>query len=322
MIQFDWAWAFWALPLPALAWWLLPAAPVVGALALPIAGEFRALLGERTASFGRVNPAAFLAWLLLVTAAAQPRWIGEVVQLPVAARDLLLAIDISASMSENDITLGRDRITRFESVQKVVGPFIARREGDRVGLILFGSNAYVYTPLSLDRATVAQLLAEAEVGLAGDRTAIGDAISLGVKHLRDSALDNRVLILLTDGVNTGGQIAPPQAGRIAASAGVRVHTIGFGSESDASYNTLMRSLGWRPTIDEPQLRRIATETGGRYFRARTLAELAEVHKTLDRIEPVVSGAREFRPSRSLFHWPLAGALALALLLAALRGLRR
>lgn len=320
MIGFEWPWAFVLMVLPLVARWVLPPAPAGNALELPIAGEIRTLVGQTPESVGRVGSLSLLAWAFLVTASAQPKWTGEPVALPVHARDLLLAIDISGSMAERDTDNPQRNFSRLEAVQHVARDFIERREGDRIGLILFGTHAYLHAPLSLDRKTVALLLSEAEVGLAGEGTAIGDAIVVGIRHLRDSVLDERVLILLTDGENTAGSIAPGQAAGLAAAEGIRIHTIGFGSEPPPSVALQMLGLQG-PKVEEEPLKRIAHTTGGRFFRARSAGELDDIYALLDRIEPVEVDTRSFLPTRSLFHWPLGAALALAGVIMLRRGVR-
>lgn len=317
MLTFDAPLALLALPLPWLLRLLLPPAPARGALALPIAAELTALAGQASGRAAWLQPRLLLpvmAWLLLVAAAAQPQWVGEPVTLPASGRDLMLAVDISGSMDEADMEVAGRRVQRLAAVQAVASDFIQRREGDRIGLILFGRQAYVLSPLSLDRPTVAQMLGEAETGLAGKETAIGDAIALGVKRLRNSKSDDRVLILLTDGVNTAGSIDPDKAAKLAQTAGVRVHTIGFGSDGRSGIFQIRRAQ-----LDEQQLSRIAEQTGGRYFRARDTQDLARIYATMDEIEPVEVDARTFRPRTAVFHWPLVAAALLALLAWALRG---
>lgn len=313
MLSVEAPWMLLALPLPWLVRRLLPPAPMGGAIALPIAGELHALeqAGQQgVAGMVRRLWLPVLAWLLLLVAACQPQWLGEPVTLPASGRDLMLAVDVSGSMDEADMTLGLQRVNRLQAVQGVAADFIQRREGDRIGLILFGRQAYIYAPLSLDRPTIASLLGDAEVGLAGQETAIGDAIALGVKHLRDSPAGERVLVLLTDGVNTAGNIEPDKAAELAATAGVRVHTIGFGSERTNRGIFQLR----RPQLDEAQLNRIAQTTGGRYFRARDTGDLERIYALLDEIEPVQVDERVFRPRKALFHWPLGAALLIAGLL--------
>jgi Ca-activated chloride channel homolog len=313
MIQLDWPLVLLLLPLPLLAWWLLPRAPARGAIELPIGKEFRALSSSSIAGARRIALAALAAWTLLVLAGAQPRWTGEPVALPVQARDLLLAVDVSGSMSEKDVDPTDQGVSRLEAVIRVAGDFIERREGDRIGLILFGTNAYLHVPLSLDRKTVATLLADAEVGIAGRGTAIGDAIALAVAHLRESSSRQRVLVLLTDGENTAGSVPPETAAGLAAQNGIRIHTIGFGA--DYAHSDIHEYIGVeRPRVDEAPLQRIAGYTGGRFFRAHNTPELADIYRLLDQIEPADVGARTFRPTRSLAHWPLALAALLTLVL--------
>lgn len=320
VIRFDWPWAFALVVLPFAARVLLPRAAVAGALRLPIGAEFAAVLGAERPTVRRVAPIALAAWLLLIVAAAQPVWTGATLTLPVHARDVLLVIDISGSMSEKDIDFADPTESRLQAVQKVAGEFIRRREGDRVGLVLFGTRAYLYSPLSLDRATVAALLAEADVGLAGEATAIGDAVTLGVRHLRRAGAGERVMILLTDGENTAGSVPPLTAAALAAREDVRVHAIGFGSERASS--EAIEVLGMQVArVEEEPLRRIARQTGGQYFRARNRGELDQVYRLLDRAEPAPVETRSFRPERALFHWPLAAALALFGFFALRRGLR-
>ncbi len=194
----------------------------------------------------------------------------------------------------------------------VAGDFIERRVGDRLGLILFGRNAYVQTPLTHDRSTVKTLLYEAAIGLAGKETAIGDAIGLAIKRLREREAGNRVLILLTDGANTAGAVAPLKAAALAAREGVRIHTIGIGA--DPARGLFGRSLRGSE-LDESTLKAIAAETGGRYFRARDIRDLQQVYALLDELEPVQGDAEYFRPVDELYEWPLAAALGLSALLA-------
>jgi len=205
-------------------------------------------------------------------------------------------------------------VERLTAVKAVAGDFIERREGDRIGLILFGAQAYLQTPLTFDRKTVRTLLFEAAVGLAGRETAIGDAIGLAVKRLRDQPAESRVLILLTDGANTTGSIQPLKAAELAARAGVRIYTIGVGSEVRGPFGLPMAGA----SIDEGTLRTIAKTTGGQYFRARDVAGLQAIYSMLDELEPAASDEQTFRPVKELFQWPLATAL----LLSALLGLAR
>jgi Ca-activated chloride channel family protein len=309
---------FAALPLPLLVAWLLPRAPesTGGALRLPFYQALHASMGEGRATRSRLRLLlAALAWVLLVTSAARPQMPGEPVQLPVSGRDLLLAVDISGSMETEDMLLGRQVATRLAAVKYVAGNFIERRKGDRLGLILFGDQAYLQTPLTFDRQTTNIQLDEAAIGLAGKRTAIGDAIGLAVKRLRDQPQENRVLILLTDGENTAGTVDPQKAADIAASEGVRIYTIGVGADERVVSGFFGKRRVANSELDEPALIAIAEKTGGRYFRARDIAALEEIYRLLDELEPVSEDEEVFRPVIELYMWPMAAALFISLLIA-------
>jgi Ca-activated chloride channel family protein len=310
-------WALLLLPLPLLARRLLPAAPTNASVALRI--PFFRVLADGGQRRGRrlrwPGLLAIAAWALLVLAAARPQMVGEPVALPLAGRDLMLAVDISGSMREEDMVIGGRIVDRLTAVKAVAGDFIDRREGDRIGLILFGQQAYLQTPLTFDRDTARTLLFESAVGLAGRETAIGDAIGLAVKRLRDAETDDRVLILLTDGANTAGTIRPLKAAELADDVGVRIHTIGVGGDPRSAFGL---TLGRNP-LDEATLQRIAEATGGRYFRARDVNELQSIYAMLDELEPVASDQASYRPVQELFAWPLSAALLLSALAAAGRG---
>jgi Ca-activated chloride channel family protein len=317
-LEFALPLVFAAVPLPLFINRLLPRAPESGgpALRLPFYQALHASVGEGRTTRSRLQVLlATLAWLLLVVAAARPQFIGEPVQFPVSGRDLLLAVDISGSMEEQDMMLVDKVATRLMAVKIVAGDFIERRAGDRLGLILFGDQAYLQTPLTFDRKTTNIQLREAAIGLAGKRTAIGDAIGLAVKRLREQPQENRVLILLTDGANTAGTVEPLKAADIAASEGVRIYTIGVGADERVVRSLFGQRRVANNELDEPALLAIAEKTGGRYFRARDIAGLEEIYQLLDELEPVSQEEETFRPVRELYMWPAAAALMFSLLLA-------
>ena len=260
---------------------------------------------------------ATIAWGLLVLAAARPERVGDELDVPVAGRNLMLAVDLSGSMDQEDFELGGIRVDRLEATKAVAGDFIARREGDRIGLILFGERAYLQVPLTLDRETVNTLLMESAIGLAGEKTAIGDAITLAVRRVHEQLQGDgeQVLVLLTDGANTAGEIDPIKAAELAQQVGLRIYTIGIGAEQQ-SVNLL--SGGRRITnpsadLDEETLTAIADLTGGRYFRATDTASLQQIYQLVDELEPVEEPESGFRPVKSYYFWPLAAALLLGLL---------
>ncbi len=318
MINFIWPWAFAALPLPLLSRWLLrPNRERDAALRVPDVGRFN--LALMSSSIGRrrdwlVTLLAWLAWACLLGAAARPQLTGDPVSLPSTGRDLMLAVDISGSMNTEDMEIDGQSVNRLAAVKAVVTDFIAHRAGDRVGLILFGTNAYLQAPLTFDLTTVQELLDEAPVGIAGGKTAIGDAIGLAVKRLRTRPAKSRVLILLTDGANNVGEVPPEKAAQIARVEGVKIYTVGVGAE-ELKVPGFWGEFGGRiinpsADLDAKSLQKIAETTGGRFFRARDTAELAKIYDLLDTIEPTAHDARTFRPVKALFYYPLAASWAL------------
>ncbi len=319
MIEFVYPWAFLLLPLPYLVHRLLPPALAAeeAALWVPSLQPFADNCHQRSRRrwpLWLLIPMLF-CWLLLVTATAQPQWLGEPLELPVSGRDLVLAIDLSGSMKTADFVVAGETVNRLTALKKVAVEFIRRRQGDRLGLILFADQAYVQTPLTFDRKTVEILLSEAVLGLAGEKTAIGDAIGLAVKRLQAAKGEQRILILLTDGANTAGQVSPIKAAELAASQGLKIYTIGIGAdEMTVGSFFFERRVNPSADLDETSLRAIAELTGGRYFRARDSAELEQIYAMLDELEPVEKDQNVFRPVTALYYWPLGLALCGALLL--------
>jgi len=312
-----WPWLLLLAPLPWLLRKLLPASPSSDLQALRVPW-FGAVAGTKAGWMRRpwLAMVAAVIWLLLVLAVSRPQWIGAIESLPVTGRDLLLAVDVSGSMDTQDMILNKTAVNRLKVVKKVAGEFIKRRHGDRVGLILFGSRAYLQTPLTFDTETTATLLDESEIGLAGRETAIGDAIGLAVKRLRDDAASDRVLILLTDGANTSGEVQPLQAAEFAARDGLTVYTVGVGADEMMVQDFFgSRVVNPSADLDEDTLRTIAEQTGGRYFRARDAEGLEKIYEILDELEPVESDVEIIRPVDELFYWPMSAAYILALLAA-------
>ena len=323
MYDLLWWWMFLLLPLPWLVRLVLkPAQQQAGrALKVPFLEDFQQ--GKQAFSRSWHSWLALLlgalAWLMLLTAAARPVWIGDTVSLPMQGRDLMMAVDLSGSMQEQDFILNRQVVDRLVATKAVAGEFISKRSGDRIGLVLFGDQAYLQVPLTFDRHTVLQLLKESAIGLAGERTAIGDAIGLALKRLQNSPEKNRVLILMTDGANTAGSVSPLEAADMAAAAGLKIYTVGIGSESDAARSLFgFQLMNPNADLDERSLRAIADKTGGQYFRARDTEEFHKIYAELDRLEPVEQAAQQWRPQQELFRWPLLAAFVLVLLTAVLR----
>lgn len=306
---FAWPWMFVLLPLPWLAWKLLPPAAPGAALRLP---QPIALAGVTTGTGTRRwrLAVAVLAWVLLVSAAARPQQPAPPQALEHTGRALMLAVDTSGSMAIEDMRYGAGTVSRFAAVKAIAERFVAQRSGDEVGLVLFGSHAYLLTPMTFDVHAVATQLAGTTIGLAGRETAIGDAIVLGVKHLAALPAQARVMVLLTDGVNTAGSVMPLEAARLAKAAGVRIYTIGVGSAGEALNIFGLQLPTPASGLDVQVLTEVADATGGRFFRASDVDELAAAYHTIDALEPLARGKSILRPNREFYPWPLGLALLL------------
>ncbi len=317
MLDFLWPWAFVVIVLPLLVRLLPPASESLGAaIRAPFSARWQRLESQgrlaSSVSSARVL-GLLLAWVLVVVAIARPQWVGEPIELPNTGRDLMLSLDLSGSMQIRDMQVGNRTISRVEAVKAIASDFTERRVGDRVGLILFGSKAYVQAPLTFDTTTVTQFIREAQLGFAGEDTAIGDSLGLAIKRLRDRPAASRVLILLTDGQDTASSVDPMEAAALAAQQNVKVYTIG-----------ISRNLGTTSArggeVDEALLRAIAEATGGEDFRARDPRELQAIYGIIDQLEPVEQDASTFRPRRSLGYWAMLGALVIGSLVLLTGGL--
>lgn len=311
MFHLAWPWMALLLPLP---WILLrirrAAEPGGSALYLPFAASVAAPAATARLSRGVLALLAVI-WALLVLAAMRPQWLGQPLPVPTSGRQIILAIDCSGSMATQDMEGGESRL---QVVQQVAGRFIGQRHGDQIGLILFGTRPYLQTPLTTDLSTVHQFLDEAVVGVAGPQTAIGDAIGLAIKELRQrertggASMHQSVLILLTDGGNDAGVMPPIEAARLAAQTGLRIFTIGVGAATEQSIFGLTTG---NTDLDVGLLKKIASITGGEYFRATDADALAAVYHKIDELEPVAGDKQWLRPAAEWFTWPLALALLLS-----------
>lgn len=311
MISLGFPWALLALPLPLLVWWLVPPhREQVPALRFPFfrriveTAEARPAAGAVVMRRSALQIAvAVLIWLLLVLAMARPERVGAPVEQTRAARDVVLAIDISGSMDARDFTApdGSAR-QRLQGVRDVVDGFIAGRDGDRMALIVFGSKAYVQSPLTEDLATIRDLLARTEVGMAGPHTALGDSIGLAIRTFEASQIEQRLLILLSDGTDTVSRMSPLNAAEIARDRGIEIYTIGVG-DPDAT---------GEDKVDLKTLQDIAARTGGQFFMAEDSEGLARVYERIDELAPRVTETLSYRPRQALAWLPLLAAALLGL----------
>ncbi|MEH6498573.1 MAG: VWA domain-containing protein [Pseudoalteromonas distincta] len=321
MFDFAWPAAALLLPLPWLLRRILPPAQNrTAALQVAFLPRLQKLTTQVPARSAATNRWRFiLIWLLLVLACMRPQWLGEPLPISVSGRDMMVALDLSGSMEYADMQLEGQAVDRLTLVKALLGDFIALRQGDRIGLILFGSNAYVQAPLTLDLNSVEVWLDEAFIGLAGRQTAIGNAIGLAVKRLTDQPAESRVLILITDGANNAGQINPRQAARLAATESIRIFTIGVGAESvseAALSGGLTREIDPSVELDEGTLTDIALITGGEYFRATDEESFSRIYQRIELLEPALRDQQPRRQAAPLYNWPLGLALLLSLVFAA------
>jgi len=311
MITLGLPFALGLLPLPWLIWRLMP--PVrekVTALRFPFFRRIAEAAGADPREGAvvlvrsRVQMAAALAvWALVVVALAQPERVGQPVEMTRAARDVVLAIDISGSMDARDFP-GEDGkpLQRLEAVRNVVKEFVTGRDGDRIALIVFGSKAYVQAPLTEDLTTILDLLDRTQVGMAGPHTALGDSIGLAIRTFEASEIEDRLMILLSDGSDTASRMSPVNAAEIAAGDGVEIFTIGVGDPEASGENR----------VDLVALQDIARRTGGAYFFAADESALTSVYDRVDAMAPRVTETLSFRPRKSLAHWPMGLAVLIAL----------
>ena len=321
MFEFSWPWLFLLLPLPLVLLLLKPAANDANTrLRIPSFASHNLSNQSIEPSARKLNIIEWLLWLLLVTASANPTWLDEPISLPNEGRDIMLAVDLSGSMTEQDMAYNGQYVDRLTMVKAVLSDFIEQRQGDRLGLILFGDTAFLQTPLTRDVKTVSKMLSEAQIGLVGRATAIGDALGLSVKRFASKKESNRIVVLLTDGQNTAGNLNPEDALLLAREEGIKVYTIGVGSDNPRGFSLFNMGSGGS-NLDESLLKNIAEQTGGLYFRAKDVAGLQQIYAELDKLEPISADEQTFRPQTALFYYPLLLAILLISAMAFLKTVR-
>jgi len=310
-------WILVLIIIPFLIWVLVPRAilQLPAALKVPFYQDLRGIIEKDKQVLA--NPTRtgllFLIWALILLACAGPRWVGEPVPLVREGRNIMMVLDLSGSMELNDMVWQGRPVSRMAVVKKAAEDFVKARKGDRIGLILFGTQAYLQTPLTYDRHSVLLRIDDASVGLAGKTTSIGDALGLAVKRLQDVPSASRVIILLTDGANNSGVLLPLKAAELAKDDGIKVYTIGLGSEVDPrALNNSFYNLNAGADLDEKTLTDIASMTGGQYFRATDTQSLQQIYGTINQLETVKQDEATVRPQKDYYPWLLACALLLML----------
>ena len=311
MFEFGYWWVFLLLPLPLLVrYFLSPKKQSFTQIWIPLAD------GLQQQKSVKANPLVsfilpWLLWLLLLATVAKPIWFGEPIRIQQQSRDMILSLDLSGSMQEVDMPLNGRTVDRLTLVKSIVKDFVQERKGDRLGLILFADHAYLQTPLTFDVETVSTMVDETEIGLVGNRTAIGESIAMAIKRFVENKNEQRVLILLTDGANTSGKIKPIAAAKQAAKNNIKIYTIGIGADQMIKRGFFGdQRVNPSADLDEKTLTDIASLTNGQYFRARNQDDLQKIYDTINKLQPVDSEFLEFRPEKNLFFWPLSLAIAI------------
>lgn len=315
-IEFVWWWVLILLPLPLLVYKLLPRESQQAEIKL-------AYLPDNTHSNKpkqKLQKTLSIAiWTLLIIACARPVWFGDPIEFQPKYRDLMLVVDLSGSMQKEDMNLDGEFTDRLTAVKKVLSDFVAKRKGDRLGVVLFGDHAYLQTPLTADRQAVIQQINQTVIGLVGQSTAMGDGIGLGTKTFVDSNAPQRVMVLLSDGGNTAGVLDPIEAAEIAKKYNATIYTVGVGAgEMMVKEFFMTRKVDTAADLDEKTLTQIAEVTRGQYFRARDTEQLENIYETINQLEPVSSDTQTWRPQSEWFRYPLSAALGLSVLLFLLR----
>jgi Ca-activated chloride channel family protein len=315
MFELATPWALLALLLPLMFWSAMPRAQIKlpTALKIPFFQAIQGIVAQEkhfiSAQSALIIPV--LIWVSLVIAVAGPRWIGEPRPVTREGYNIMMALDLSGSMEVDDMLLRRRPVSRLVVVKRAAEQFVEDRIGDRIGLILFGTRAYLQTPLTYDRHSVLMRIEDATAGLAGQTTSIGDAVGLAVKRLEEVPSKGRIIILLTDGANNSGVLSPLKAAELAKSDGIKVYTIGLGSASDPrAISANFLNLNVSADLDEDTLKQMAAMTGGRYFRATDIQSLQTIYQTINQLETVDHEQATVRPQKEYYPWFVGFALCL------------
>jgi Ca-activated chloride channel family protein len=314
--SFEWWWMFLALPLPIVIYRLRSAPATRAQVTLPHMDGIHARINQRDKLCKVI---AVLGWVAFVTASARPVWFDEPITVYPKHRDMMLVIDLSYSMSREDMLHNGDYEDRLSTVKRVVSDFVERREGDRLGLVYFADHAYLQTPLTFDRKAIQTQLNQTVLKLIGTQTAIGDGIGLATKTFIDGDAPQRVMILLSDGSNNAGVLDPMKAAEIAKRNDTTIYTIGIGAgEMQVREFFMTRTVNTAEDLDEKALIDIAKLTGGQYFRARNAKELNTIYDTINALQPVQKATQSWRPRTEWFPLPASLGLICIVLITIIR----
>ncbi|QIW09334.1 VWA domain-containing protein [Francisella sp. LA112445] len=323
MINIEYPWFFILVILPLVVYWIIPRAKnnQQSALKTPFFDQLQSQLGSHSAhDFSKANYFKYILaaiWILLIVSGSGIQWLGKPMSMPQSGRALMMAIDLSGSMAIEDMKKPNGKMeSRFDLVMRVANQFLDTRKGDRVGLVLFGTRAYLQTPLTFDIPTVKKMLDDSSIALAGPNTAIGDALGLSIKKLESYPNDSKAIILLTDGDNTSGLLQPLQAAEIAKQYGIKIYTIALGGGQMLVQTAFGKQLvNTSEDLATETLQKIAKMTGGQYFRAQNSSDLKNIYKDIDKLEPIKSDKTIVRPVTYLYPWSLGLALILSFVVA-------
>jgi len=316
-LEIAYPWVFLLIPLPLLVYWLLPALKMRSAsLTLPTFQKAVDYTGEKPKKAALIKRRGWfrwlillISWLLVLASLSSPQLVGKPEMKVKTSRNFLIIADISFSMATTDWEINGEKARRWDAVKEVMRDFIKKRQGDRMGLIFFGSSAYIQAPFTPDLQTVGELLDETDVGMAGQMTNIGKAMIKGVEMFERDTIETKVMLLLTDGVDAGTDILPLDAADIAKKDSVIVYTIGIGTPGTHGSD-----------LDEKTLQEIAEMTDGQYFLAKDKKRLQEIYTELDKLEPIEYEEEENKPVTLLYHYPLGAAISLLLVVSLILGI--
>ncbi|SCY76085.1 vWA domain-containing protein [Desulfoluna spongiiphila] len=317
MFEFATPWAFVLMGVLPLLWWGMRRREVP-ALRVSATAPFSLVERSWAVSGAKLVPlCAVLALVLMIVALARPRMGVEHSLVKTAGVNIVIALDTSGSMAALDFTHEGKTVDRLVAVKQVVDRFVAGRSGDRIGLVVFGTEAFTQIPLTRDYNTISSILEEVEIGAAGEQTAIGDALGISLKRLEDIESTSNVIVLLTDGENTAGELAPLLSAELAAKRGVKVYTIGVGTKGKVPFLVDHPLFGKRyvyqeVSMDEGTLKKIAAKTGGLYFRAEDAEALEKIWATIDRMEKSEVEVTSWTEYSEYYRIPLLMALVFLL----------